>query len=72
MIVRFLVIFAGVLLLTGLLWPLLTRFGLGRLPGDVIVERGRFKIYIPLMTTILISTVVTFVLSAALWIGSQQ
>ena len=72
MIVRFLVIFAGVLLLTGLLWPLLTRFGLGRLPGDVIVERGRFKIYIPLMTSILISTVVNFVLSAALWIGSQQ
>ena len=72
MIVRFLVIFALVLLLTGLLWPLLTRLGLGRLPGDVVIERGSFKFYIPFMTSILISTAVTFVLSAALWLGSQH
>ena len=72
MIVRFLVIFALVLLLTGLLWPLLTRLGLGRLRGDVVIERGRFKFYIPFMTSILISAAVTFVLSAALWLGSQH
>jgi hypothetical protein len=72
MIVRFLAIFVVVLLLTGLFWPLLTSFGLGRLPGDVVVERGRFKLYIPLMTSILISAAVTFVFSAALWFGSQS
>ena len=60
------------LLLTGLFWPFLTRLGLGRLPGDVVVERRHFMIYIPLMTSILISTAATFVLSAALWLGSQR
>ena len=72
MIVRFLVIFAAVLMLTGLFWPILTKLGLGRLPGDVVVERGRFRLTIPLMTSILISAAVTFVLSAALWLGSQS
>ena len=64
MLVRFLVILGLVLLLTGLFWPFLTRLGLGRLPGDVIVERKNFKLYLPLMTSILIS--------AALWFGSQR
>ena len=72
MIVRFAMIFACVLLITGLFWPYLSRLGLGRLPGDVVVERKRFNIYIPLMTSMLISTAVTFVLSAALWLGSQR
>jgi hypothetical protein len=55
-----------------LCWPLLTRLGLGRLPGDVVVERRRFTLYIPSMTSILISAAATFVLSAALWPGSQN
>ena len=72
MIVRFALIFACVLLITGLFWPYLSRLGLGRLPGDVVVERKRFNIYVPPMTSMLISTAVTFVLSAALWLGSQR
>ena len=48
MIVRFLAIFVVVLMFTGLRWPLLIRLGLGRLPGDVVVERCRFTLYIPL------------------------
>ena len=35
-----LLIIAGVLLiLTGLAWPWLTKLGLGRLPGDIVIER---------------------------------
>ena len=44
----------------------LTRLGLGRLPDDLVVERKRLNIHVPLMTSMLISTAVTFVLSAAL------
>ena len=71
MIVRFVVIFACVLLLTGLFWPYLTKLGLGRLPCDLVVERKRFNIHVPLIS-MLISTAATFVLSAALWLGSQR
>ena len=36
--------------------------GLGRLPGDIVVERGNFRLYVPLATSILLSLVLTGVL----------
>jgi len=36
--------------------------GLGRLPGDIVIERGSFRLYIPLATSILLSLIVTGVL----------
>ncbi|MCG6927847.1 MAG: DUF2905 domain-containing protein [Acidobacteria bacterium] len=36
--------------------------GLGRLPGDIVVERGGFRLYIPIATSILLSLIVTGVL----------
>lgn len=35
-------------------------FGLGRLPGDILVKRGNFTFYFPLATSIVISIVLTF------------
>lgn len=37
----------------------LGRFGLGRLPGDIVIEREGFSLYIPITTCLLISAVVT-------------
>jgi len=48
-----------VLVILGLLWPWLQKSGLGRLPGDIIFERGNFKFYFPLMTSIIISLLIT-------------
>lgn len=46
----------GLLLVAlGLLWPWLGRFGLGRLPGDLVIEGERFRFYVPLATSLLIS-----------------
>jgi len=61
---RFLIITGLILLVAGLLWPLLTRLGLGRLPGDIVVERGNTAFYVPMMTSIILS----IVLSAVLWL----
>ena len=69
---RFLIILGLVFLVTALLWPLLTRLGLGRPPGDVVIERKSFKLYLPFMTSILISLALSFVLSAALWFGTRS
>lgn len=41
---------------------------IGRLPGDVSVERGNFRLYFPLATSILLSIVV----SALLWLFSRR
>lgn len=53
----------GVLLIVvGLLWPVISRLGLGRLPGDIAVERENFKFYFPVATSILLSVVLSVVL----------
>jgi hypothetical protein len=56
---RILIIAGVILLAAGLLWPLLSRLGLGRLPGDIAVERENFRFYFPLMTSLVISVVLT-------------
>jgi hypothetical protein len=60
---RFLIITGLILLVAGLLWPYLARLGLGRLPGDIVIERGSTTFYFPIMTSIILSVV----LSAVLW-----
>ena len=50
-----------VLLAVGLLWPWLARLGLGRLPGDIVVERGSFSFYFPIVTCLAVSVVLSFV-----------
>ena len=47
------------LVVAGLLWPILSKTGLGRLPGDIIVRRGGFVFYFPITTMILLSVIVT-------------
>ena len=64
---RFLIILGLVIFMTGLLWPWLARLGLGRLPGDIVIERGNGTFYFPLTTSILISVVLSLALSAAYW-----
>lgn len=36
--------------------------GLGRLPGDIYVQRGNFRFYFPLTTSILLSLILTLIL----------
>ncbi|MGB8276900.1 MAG: DUF2905 domain-containing protein [Methylovirgula sp.] len=45
----------------GLLWPWLTRLGLGRLPGDIWIERGKFAFYAPITTSIIVSIVLSLI-----------
>lgn len=46
----------------GLVWPLAAKLGLGRLPGDVHVEKDGFDFYFPITTGIILSIVVTVIL----------
>lgn len=61
---RWLLILGVVLIVAGLLWPWLSKLGLGRLPGDVVIERDNFRVYIPITTSIVISVI----LSLLLWL----
>jgi hypothetical protein len=59
---RWLIILGVVLVVAGLLWPWLGKLGLGRLPGDIVIERENFRLYLPITTSILISIVLSLVL----------
>ena len=51
-----------VLVAVGLLWPWVGKLGLGRLPGDVVIERGDFRFYFPIVTCLGVSLVVSLIL----------
>jgi len=59
-----LLIFLGlVLAAAGVLLVLVGRVpGLGRLPGDILIQRGNFTFYFPLATSLLISLLLTLIL----------
>ncbi|MCK8516594.1 DUF2905 domain-containing protein [Methylonatrum kenyense] len=61
---RTLIIIGLAVLLIGLLWPWISRIGLGRLPGDIIIRREGGTFYFPIMTSILVS----LVLSLLFWL----
>jgi hypothetical protein len=56
-----------VILIIGIMWPILSRVGLGRLPGDIMFKGGGTTFYFPVVTCIIIS----LVLSAVLWLVNR-
>jgi hypothetical protein len=62
MISRWLVTTGLALVVVGLLWPWLGKLGLGRLPGDIVIERGNFSFYFPIVTCLAVSLIVSLIL----------
>jgi DUF2905 family protein len=58
---KYVVMIGVVLVVAGvILWRFPSLFGwLGRLPGDISVQKGNFSFYFPVVTCILVSIVVT-------------
>ncbi|MFO7862146.1 MAG: DUF2905 domain-containing protein [Desulfosalsimonas sp.] len=46
----------------GVFWPWIARLPVGRLPGDIIIDRPGLKVYIPVTTMIVLSVVISVVL----------
>jgi hypothetical protein len=61
---RFLIVLGLAILVVGLLWPYLARIGLGRLPGDLVIQRDNVTLYVPLMTCLLLSLLFSLILWA--------
>jgi len=61
---KFLVIVGVVIVLIGLIfWTGLAPKWLGRLPGDIRIERGNSAFYFPIVTCIIISIALSLILS---------
>jgi hypothetical protein len=59
---RFLIVVGLAILLVGMLWPYLSRIGLGHLPGDIVIGRDNVTFYVPLVTCLLLSLLFSLVL----------
>ena len=46
----------------GLLWPWLSKLPIGRLPGDILIDRPGFKLFAPFTTMIVLSLVLSLIL----------
>ena len=56
------IVFGVALLIMGFAWPAIEKLELGRLPGDILIERENSRIYIPIATSLLISVVLSLIL----------
>jgi len=64
---RFLILAGLVLVAVGVLWPYLTRLGLGRLPGDIAIRGEHGSFYFPVVTCLIIS----LILSLLFWLAGK-
>jgi len=58
---RTLIIVGLVILVVGLLWPWLIKLPIGKLPGDIIINKPNLKLYIPITTMVIISLLLTLI-----------
>ncbi len=66
---RMLVVFGVLIALVGVALVLVGRVPwIGRLPGDIHIERGNWTFYFPLATSLLLSVVLTLIL----WIVGRR
>jgi Protein of unknown function (DUF2905) len=64
---RYALLVVAFIAVVGLLTFAGVRFGLGRLPGDIVIDRDGFVLYLPITTSILVS----LLLSLILWLVSR-
>lgn len=57
-----LLILGFALILTGLLWPWLSKLPFGRLPGDIVIDKPGFKLFFPITSMLLVSGLISLIL----------
>jgi len=60
---KFLIIAGLILLVAGLIMHFAPKFPFpGRLPGDIVIDKGNFKMFLPITTSILVSVIISLIL----------
>ena len=59
---RSLIILGLLIALVGVAWPWVSKLPLGRLPGDIFIDRPGFRFFFPLTTMVIVSVVISLVL----------
>jgi hypothetical protein len=61
---RSLIVLGLLIAVVGLAWPWVSQLPLGRLPGDIMIDRPGFRFFFPITTMIIISVLISLVLMA--------
>ena len=59
---RWRIIFGVLLIAAGLLWPMLQKLGLGRLRGDIVIERENFRFFFPIATSLIVGVALSLIM----------
>lgn len=59
---RSLIILGVLIALVGVLWPWVSKLPIGRLPGDIMIDRPGLRFFFPLTTMVIISVVISLIL----------
>lgn len=63
-VAKWLIMGGVILIVVGLLWQVVGRvLPLGRLPGDIVVEKENVRVYFPIVTMIILSVVLSLIFS---------
>lgn len=60
---KILVIMGIILLIFGCIIILGEKFGLGKLPGDIFIQKGNFTFFFPIVSCLIISLILTLILN---------
>lgn len=64
---RLLIVLGVFLLIAGGLILLLSRLGVSRMPGDIVIQRPNLVVYIPIVSALLLSLLLTLILNLIFW-----
>lgn len=59
---RALIVIGSLIVLIGIAWPWLSKLPIGRLPGDIVVDRPGFRFFLPVTTMIIVSILLSLIL----------
>lgn len=59
---KFLILIGAFLVVTGLFRPLFRKLRLGSLPGDILIQRKKFRLYLPITSSLLIGLALIFLI----------
>ncbi|MDT8421774.1 MAG: DUF2905 domain-containing protein [Desulfuromonadales bacterium] len=57
-----LILIGLVVVAVGLGWPWLSKLPLGRLPGDIVIDKPGFKLFFPITSMLLVSGLVSLIM----------
>ena len=58
---KWLIALGLILIALGLFWPVLTKLGLGHLPGDIRIERKGIFFYFPITSSLIVSVIISLI-----------